>query len=1028
MKYILHLLILFLAPDTVLGQVITGLVTDSQKKPLRAVSVSLTGANMITSTDSRGQFSIVINGIIDDPKLRFSAIGFQPRVLRVDGRSNLSVVLTTSTSVLDEVQVIAYGTTSQRFNVGSVTKVKAEDIARQPISNPLEALQGRVAGLVVNATSGLPGSSFKIQVRGQNTLPKATAAFGTPAPMDNPLIVIDGIPFAPQNENINQFGSLASPGNIALLNNQLGGFSPLNSLNPSDIESIEVLKDADATAIYGSRGGNGVILITTKKGAGGRTQFDMDVRQGISYMGETMRMMNTTEYLTMRREAIINDGLSPNLTLWDRAFAPDLLAFDPARYTDWKDYFLGKSASNTAFTGALSGGSQNTNFRLGIGLNKTSYIFPGDYADKRASLSSNLHHNSENKKFSIDLATTYSYGKNNSAGNSNVLTAYRLDPNFPDLTDADGNLEWDYNGIQFGMGILDNPISYLRNTYQMKNTLLNSNLLLAYKLTDELTMRSSFGYNAFNGDEYSGNPFLAQNPYLSPEATSSFGKNSYVTLIAEPQLQFKKTAGRNAFEVLLGGSYQYNTNEREQITGRGYTHDGLITSINGARNRYATDAYSEYKYVGAFGRFNYKYRNRYIANLSVRRDGSSRFGPGKRFGNFGSIGFGWIFSEEDFVKNRLGFLSYGKIRASYGIAGSDATGDYQYISRWGTSSYPYEGVVGLQPINLFNPELSWASTKKFEVGLELGFIDDMLFFSSSYYRNRSNNQLLSYYLPSQTGFSSVAENWDATVQNSGIEITVQSKNIARGSFSWNTSFNISLPKNKLLSFEGLETSSYATRYMVGKPLNAIYAFQYNGVNPETGLFEFRNIKGELTSNPQRPSGTSFNDFAYIGSSDPVCFGGIQNTVTYKNFQLDLFVEFRKQTGSNYLKQVYNGAVGQEYNLPASMLDRWQQPGDRVEFQRYTTTFGGDVFRAGQNYAISDAVYSDASYIRFKTLNVSYALDKKIADALRVKAMRLYGSAQNLFTITNYLGNDPETQGLYTVPVLKTFVIGLQLSL
>ncbi|RKO70768.1 SusC/RagA family TonB-linked outer membrane protein [Sphingobacterium puteale] len=1028
MKHILYLLILSLTSGNVWGQVVTGVVTDTQKKPIAGVSVALAESGLKTSTDSRGRFSISIDAALRDAKLRFKAMGFQPQTVTVNGHRNLSVVLIVSTSMLDEVQVIAYGTTSQRFNVGSVAKVKAEDIARQPISNPLEALQGRVAGLTVSATSGLPGSSFKIQVRGQNTLPKATAAFGSPAPMDNPLIVIDGIPFAPQNENVNQFGSLASPGNIALLNNQQGGFSPLNSLNPSDIESIEVLKDADATAIYGSRGGNGVILITTKKGTGGRTGFDMDVRQGVSFMGKTMRMMNTKEYLTIRREAISNDGLSPNLTLWDNAFAPDLLAFDPDKYTDWKDYFLGKSASNTAFTGAVSGGSQNTNFRLGLGLNRTSYIFPGDFADKRMSFSSNLHHNSENKKFSLDLTTTYSYGKNNSAGNANLLTAYRLDPNFPDLIDREGNLRWDYNGIQLGMGIPDNPISYLHNTYQMKNTLLNSNLLLAYKLTHELTLRSSFGYNAFHGDEYAGNPFLAQNPYLSPEATSSFGKNSYGTLIAEPQLEFKKTTGRNAFEVLLGGSWQYNTNEREQVTGRGYTHDGLITSINGARNRYATDAYSEYKYVGAFGRLNYKYHNRYIAGLSVRRDGSSRFGPGKRFGNFGSVGLGWIFSEEDFMKNKLGFLSYGKLRASYGVAGSDATGDYQYISRWGTSSYPYEGVVGLQPLNLFNADLSWASTKKLELGLELGFMDDRLLVSSSYYRNRSSNQLLSYYLPSQTGFSSVAENWDATVQNSGLEITLQSKNIARGNFSWNTAFNLSLPRNRLVAFPGLETSSYATRYMIGKPLNAIYAFRYTGVNPETGLFEFSGAGGELTSNPQRPSGISFNDFNYIGTTDPAYFGGLQNTLTYKNFQLDLFVEFKKQTGSNYLKQVYNGAVGQEYNLPAAMLDRWQRPGDRAEFQRYTTTFGSDVFKAGQSYALSDAVYSDASYIRFKTLNVSYTLDKKITEALRVKVLRIYGSAQNLFTITNYLGNDPETQGLYTVPVLKSFVIGLQLSL
>ena len=948
MKNILYFLIFFFWPATTYCQMVRGIVVDSSKNVLVGVTVSLKGTKQKTFTNGEGKFSIEITP--KNQMLQLSATGYNTREVAADTQQLMRLTLQQKIGSLDEVQVIGYGTTTQRYNVGSVTKVKAEDIGTQPVSNPLAALQGRVPGLVVTATSGIPGAAFKVQIRGQNTLSSAVQGLGVALPTDNPLFIVDGIPFSPQNENINQFNSIQSPPG-AIFNNPYGGASPFNSINPSDIESIEVLRDADATAIYGSRGGNGVILITTKKGKAGKTDFTLDASNGASVVGKTMPMMNTQQYLMMRREAIKNDGLIPNLTLFDNAYAPDLLAFDTTKYTNWKDYFLGNTANNTVVNASLSGGSENTNFRFAAGVNRNTYIFPGDYADNRATFSASLHHNSTDRKFSIDFNSNFSYNKNNSSGSRDLLTAYRLEPNFPNLLDQNEKLVWAYNGVSLGLGIGDNPISYLRNIYYLQNTNLNNAFQTAYKITEELTIKANVGLNTLLSKEYFGNPFSAQNPLLSPEATASFGNNNYTSLILEPQIEYKKAIKSGRLSILFGSTLQRNVNTKTQEIGTGYINDDLIESINPASTRYASDDFNEYKYAAVFGRINYILNQKYILNLNARRDGSSRFGPGKQFGNFGSIGAGWLFAEEGYLKKNLNFLSYGKLRATYGITGSDAIGDYQYLSRWATTDYPYNNGIGYTPQNLFNPLLGWASTKKLEMGIELGFLQDRILFNATWFRNRSGDQLISYYLPSQTGFSSVTENWDAVVQNSGLEFTLQTQNIRKKNFSWSSSFNISIPKNKLLTFPGLESSSYATTYVIGQSVNTNYGLQYEGINPETGLFQYKNAAGELTSNPTSPSGTDFNDFVSIGNRDPKFYGGLQNTLSYKGIQLDVFIEFKKQLGANYLNQVYAFTPGQEYNVPAELLSRWQKPGDISDIQRFAVSYT-DAYESGRWFPFS----------------------------------------------------------------------------
>lgn len=1025
MKYIFFILNL-LFPIIVYCQQVKGYVTTITGERLSSVSISVKGTNIRSSTTEQGQF--VIDVPTQNSVLLFSRIGYHPIEAVARFNSEMQISMKEDVSELDEVQVIAYGKTTKRYNLGSVTTIKSEDIEKQPVTNPLATLQGRVPGLVVTGTSGLPGSKFNLQIRGQNTLASSPQGVGgVGLPLDNPLFIIDGVPFSTQNANINQMASAQSPGTGISYNNPYGGFSPFNSINPSDIESIEVLRDADATAIYGSRGGNGVILITTKKGMVGKTDFQLDYSSGLSTLGKTMRMMNTEEYLDMRREALANGGLAPNLTPSSAGYAPDLLLFDQKKFTDWKRYFLDNSAYNTAVNTSISGGANRTQFRIGAGYNKNTYIFPGDYNDNRANVLVNLNHTSNNKKFTISLASNYSFNKNNSSGSRDILSAYILEPNYPDLVNEKGELIWTYGGIPLGTGgVRNNPLSYLKNRYYIQNSNITSNLQLSYELMEGLVARSSFGFNSFYSDEYSGNPKSAQNPVFNTHATAKFGKNNFTTWIIEPQLEYNKTIAHHHINLLLGSTLQRNSNESILMTGTGYTNDDLLRSISSATTKSVTDGFSEYKYAAIFSRLNYRFDNKYLINFTVRRDGSSRFGPGKQFGNFGSIGIGWIFSEEPFLKNLIPTLSHGKIRTSYGVTGSDATSDYQYLSRWAVANYLYNGITGYIPQNLFNPVLGWASTKKAEVGLELGFIGDRILLNATYYRNRSGNQLVTYTLPSITGFGTVSKNWDAIIQNTGLELMLQTTNLKSDKgLSWNSSFNITFPANKLISFPDIENSSYSLIYSVGQSTNTIFGYKYAGVNEETGLFQFYDSEGNKTSTPKTASSGKLNDFQNLGNLDPKFYGGFLNSFNFKNFQLDIFFEYKNQIGTNYLKQIYAYTPGFEMNLPATLSDRWKKSGDNAEFQKLTTQYD-DAYTTRGHFINSSGVYSDASYIRLKNIALSYSFGEILKG--RAKNLRLFCNAQNLFTITNYLGNDPETQSFFGVPTLRTVVFGIHLTL
>lgn len=1000
---------------------VRGKVIDSLGNPLAGATVTVKGTKKAVQTNDEGFFTI--KDASPDVLLVVSFTGFESQVMALPNRQGrpFIVILKASVNPLDETIVQAYGTTTKRFNVGSITKVGREELQTQPVFNPLQALEGRVPGLLVTSQSGVAGSMLKVQIRGQNTLGASPQSVNMMTP-DNPLFVIDGVPFAPQN---NSFTST----NSAVYNmngNYGGGLSPFASINPADIESIEVLKDADATAIYGARGANGVILITTRKATAGNASLSGSISTGFNRAGRTMKMMNTEQYLQMRKQALANDNVQPAMTMGS-GYAPDLLQFDNTKYTDQLHELFGKTASTLSANLYFSGGSNTNTFSLSAGYDKETNLYPGNYGAYRISINSNLHHSSNDRRFSADFSAGYSYGNNNLPGSPSLSTAIDLAPNFPDLKKADGSLAWDYKGTPFSNIVSGfvNPYSYLLYTSNTAQQYLSMNLALSYRLLQGLTFKTNMGYNNFSGNEYWTFPILSQNPYSTFTRTGSAQKRdtrNYVWNI-EPQLNYNKKIGRGKLDVLAGMTFQKTVFTGTSLYGNGYVNDLLLNSIVAAGTIQVSEEFSPYKYNALFGRINYVYNNKYVFNLTGRTDGSSRFYMNRSRARFGSVGAGWIFSEEAAVKKTLRVLSFGKLRGSYGITGDDNVGNYLYYSNWKTAgaTYLYNGSQGYTPNNPDNPDYSWSVNKKLDLGVDLGFFQDKLLLNVTWFRNRSSNQLVQYKLPSQTGFSVVTQNFQALVQNQGWEFSATVTPVKNKNFTWKATGNLSLSKNTLLEFPGLASSSYAGIYTLGQSTSTVKGYSYGGINDTTGVYQFKTAAG---GKAYFPSPVNDNKFI-LGDMNPKYFGGLRNSFTYKKLQVEMFLEFRKQWGATFLKTM-TGTPGFMTNMPVEFLDSWTKPGDKATYQRLTQTY--TQANTAMNFLrMSDFVYGDASYIRFKTLGVSYTLDGAWLRRIKMSSCRLAVSAVNLFTITGYKGIDPETQSYYTLPPSKTFNTSLQFN-
>lgn len=976
---------------------IRGKVVGENGEPLPGVTITAKKSNKVTSTNEQGEF--FLKGVDEEDILAMSSVGYYKEEVEVNSQTFILIRLRLFIGNLDETIVIGYGKTTRRLSTGNVSKVSSQEINRQPVSNPLATLHGRVPGLIVTQSSGISGSSIKIQIRGQNSLTQGS----------DPLFIIDGVPFAANNQSVNNLTSILTTGIAA-------GLSPFSSINPQDIESIEILKDADATAIYGSRGANGVVLITTKKGKAGKTKVTANFYSGWSKVTRTMNMLTTKSYLQMRREAFVNDGLTPSSDPASAGYAPDLLLWDTLRNTDFKKLMIGGTAFAYNGQATISGGNQNIQFLLSNNFNHEGTVFPGDMALNRVSFNNNISYTGDNKKFSVQFTGNYSNTKNNLI-NASVSSFLLLPPNAPPLYTDDGKLNWEENSIAF-----ENPLAYLLRKYSAETENLLSRIQIEYKVLPELSLKASFGYNSMLVAEESISPIAAQNPINNPVGTLSLGNNNFKSWIVEPQAEYRCNIGKGILSILAGTSFQKNIRRGLFIEASGYVNDNLIRSLVGGTITAKRNNLTEYKYQAVFGRINYNLNKKYLFNLTARRDGSSRFGPGKQFANFGAVGFGWLFHKERFLEKNLHFLSYGKLRSSYGITGNDQIGDYNYLDFWNINSNTYQGSQTLNPSGLFNADYGWESNRKFEIGLELGFIKDRILLTASFFDNKSDNQLVSYRLPGQTGFPSITKNFPALIQNKGFEFEFIAYPYKSEHLTWMTSINISIPRNKLISFPLLASSSYASTYVEGKSLNLIYQLHSLGVDPTSGVFSFEDVnRDNVISIP--------GDFRVMGNIDPVYYGGFRNNISYKNIELDFLFEFKKQTGRNFLYSIYgnNFLPGFMSNQPVAVLNRWQKTGDLSDVQKFTAVTTSLAYENRNNFRASNGVYSDASFARLKTLSLSWHLPTSLFGKSKSIESRIYIHGQNLLTLTMYKGSDPEVQNLYVLPPLKTIAAGVQIT-
>ncbi|MHA4893553.1 SusC/RagA family TonB-linked outer membrane protein [Pedobacter sp. PWIIR3] len=978
---------------------IKGLVVDSTGNPIAGATVKVKGFKQSTTTDNTGRFGLA--NVEDKATIVISFLGFETIELPANGNFT-RVVLSVVTSDLDEVNIVnkGYYQTKKDLETGNVARITAKEIGQQPVSNPLAALQGRVPGLLISQTTGAPGSAFKVQLRGQSSLIQGS----------DPLFVIDGVQYNSKMTSTNG-GS-----NGSLNPNMLGG-SPLNFINISDIETIDVLKDADATAIYGSRGAAGVILITTKKGKNGTTKIDLNAYSGFGRITGSMDLLNTEQYLTMRREAYKNDGVAIPTVPTPGAY--DLTFWDQSRNTDWQKELIGKTAKYNDVQLSMSGGAGNTQYRLGGGFHKESTVYAAPGADQKISGQVSLTTASTNQKLKADLSVKYLDDDNTVVPAFLSDVVMQLAPNSPAIY-RNGALNWEV--LPSGASTWANPFAQTKYIFLGKTNNLISNLSLEYSVIKNLAFRSSFNYNSLKTEEFLGVPKTATNPTRASSTNSAnYLNSSNIGWVIEPQLDYNFKINDFAISALIGSTFQQNQSRYTSTQGRTYTDDSMLTNPQAAgtlTNRgFATN---NYKYNALYSRVNLTLKDRYLINLTARRDGSSRFGPANQFANFGAVGVAWVLSEESLIKDNISFLSFAKLRGSYGSTGSDQLPDYGHLNLYSISTNNYLGNKGLTATGHSNPYLQWEKTVKAEVGADLRLFRDHLNLSAVYSKNESSNQLLSAPLSLVTGFPNIDTNLPAKIENTNWEFVVGYTNQESKNVKWSTNLNFTLPKNKLTELEVDALSFYKIVFPIGQPLGISRAFRSAGVNPSTGTMEFYNKAGSIINVNELVE----EDRTVFINTAPTLYGGLQNSIQWKQFNFSFFVQ--------YVKQKARGFYG---NLPGSfnisdrtaVLNRWQKTGDVTNVQKFTQAFD-DTYIAQSLLSNGDVdiTYEDASFVRLKNASISWNCPIEFSQRLKIQNLRLYAQGQNLLTFSKFSGYDPETRSTQ-LPPLKVFTIGLQTS-
>jgi TonB-linked SusC/RagA family outer membrane protein len=965
-------------------------------------------------TDANGLFRIMslAEGTYT---LEVSFIGYEKNIREVTITDKLQMVfiaMKKSTSTLDAIQTTAYSKTSMRFSTGDVTTITSEEIARNPVPNVLEALQGRVPGMFVTQSSGKQNSAFQVQIRSLNTLSAAvgsTATITDPTPGGQPLYIVDGVEY-PANGNL---PTQALPGFVQ----PLGFGNALNYLDPSQIESINVLKGADATAIYGSRGAFGVILIATKKAKAGKPSLTINVQQGISIRGRSRKLLDLPQYLAWRHNALANDSVKPAATDYDINGT-----WDTTKATDWEKFFFGSHASTTRLNATWSGGSANSSYLVGGSYSAAGDIESSKGSVRQGGMNFSLNTATNNRKFTMALSGSYSTNRDNTVQVDFSRGGLTQAPNAPYPYLPDGKLDWS-NGTNSAAAL---NLIYSNNT---DNFIVNTNLTVMP--VKGLSFSAVGGFNLLSAKEFEGEPSSYFNPATFTIAQTFSKVNFYRlrTLSADPRAEYIHTWGKARLNVIAGGSLRDLVSTTNVIAGSGFASDQLLMNPAAAPSANISVAYNvlPQRYIGGFAVINFRWADKYILDLNGRRDGSSVFGNNRQFGNFGSVAGAWIVSEEPWFKGLRPVVDFLKLKASYGLVGGSSIPPYSYISNYSASNNGYGGGSVLTPQRLANPYLHWETNKNFEVGLNIDLFKGRVNIDATYYTNKVGDQLTNQPLSSITGYRSFTVNSRAKIRSYGAEFAVVTKNIQNKDFSWTSKINLTIPRTRLLAFPGVDNLVNNFGYVIGKPITGVKLFQYAGVDPTTGNYTFYNaagVKGEYSDffGPRLNAVTDRDQFV---DKAPKWYGGIVNTLNYKNLSMDFLITVTKRLGPNYLAFLaYTSPGGPNINIPADIADkRWMKKGDVATVAKASQSIAGALGLI--NFASSTGALSDATYARLQNLSISYRLPDRLVRKAHMSALTVYVSGQNLLTVSPYKGLDPENMLIQRIPPLRVFTGGIK---
>lgn len=1039
----LFLLLLFALPA--LGQKkISGVVRDTEGKPVPSVTVSIKGKALAARTGTDGDF-IILAAVGDT--LVFSAINFEPATRVVNEKTDYAIVLTAKVGELDDVIVIGYGTVQKRDVTGSVAKAPVEDMQKAPVRSFDEALAGRVAGVNVSSVDGQPGSAINITIRGANSVTQD----------NSPLYVIDGFP-------------IESPNN--------------NFLNPQDIESIEILKDASATAIYGSRAANGVIMVTTKKGKAGPPVITLSSSFGIQKDYNRMELLSPYEFVKYQLERSPADAnnvyLANGRTIDFYRNIPEI---------DWQDQ-LYRTAPMSNHSISVSGGNNLTKYYISGNLfSQEGVMINSGYRRYQGTMSLNQ---TLTPKLKGGVYLNYAYNKQNgvspSAPGSGSSTAYTLfsvygyrNFSLDGSTDLMDDLFDPFIDptLDLRMNPVVNQQHLLRENFG-RNTIINAHL--EYSILKDLKLKITGGINSTVNQN---NQFNDTSTVYGNKRTllgSQNGVNGSVlfyqssTWINENTLTYYKSINKKHHLTLLAGmSESGNKSSSHGSAATNLPNAQLgISGLDEGTPQVVRATSSAWGLVSFLGRADYKYRNKYLLSLTYRADGSSKFSRENRWGYFPSGAFAWKFNEEKFMKQFAHILSEGKLRMTYGLTGNNRVGDFTYLSAinlaFNPQGYTWGNVTqsGAVPSSFGNANLKWETTEQFNIGIDLGFLRNRINLTADIYRKTTRDLLLYANIPLSLGYAQANRNI-GSVRNQGLELTLNTINIDRRDFKWKTGFNITFNQNKILRLtenqEAILSAAPFDQYFrtipafisrVGNQLGMMYGFIFDGLyqyddfdvtttgnyilkdhvptngntraSIQPGDIKFKDINGDLV--------VDANDYAIIGRGLPIHTGGFTNELSYKNFDLNIF--FQWSYGNDIInanRYIFEGNIlGRTHlNQFASFLDRWTPENTNTNIPRGGAGGYGPTTPTGTN----SRVIEDGSYLRLKTVQLGYNFSPKSLRFLKIKAARIYASAQNLLTWTNYSGVDPEVSIFNSVltpgvdysayPRPRTYMFGLNIT-